>query len=242
MIRPKHLQHCIRGGFWTRTGLTAEDVMKAEYLKDVADEVKIGNFSKAQQKLRAKHPYRLNNECTGNKVTAVCDVIFYKGAAFLACMMQPSTMLWAAYLGINNVDVIKSMPVLRDKFIKNFAFIKRGGYVLKTIASDPKSAVTSLFTTQTTFMNEGTSFVPFPKGHHDGLFEKKVGYLKEHVKFQEEKLASKVNISLNLFKCIVILACFIVNIMPTATNVNHAPPLFLCLEQWKTHRLSEDIW
>jgi hypothetical protein len=59
------------------------------------------------------------------------------------------------------------------------------------------------------------------------LFEKKVGYLKEHVKFQEEKLASKVNISLNLLKCIVILACFIVNIMPTSTNVNHAPPLFV---------------
>ena len=74
MIRPKHLQHCIRGGFWTRTGLTAEEVMRADYLKDV--EVKIGNFSKAQQKLRAKHPYRLNNECTGNKVTAVCVMLF----------------------------------------------------------------------------------------------------------------------------------------------------------------------
>lgn len=227
MIRAKHLQHCIRGGFWTRTGLTAEDVMRAEYLKDVADDVKIGNFHKAQQKLKAKHSYRLENECIGNKVTAaVCDVIFYKGVAFLACMMQPSTMLWAAYLGINNVDVIKSMPVLRDKFIKFFAFVKRGGYVLHTIASDPESAVAALFKTQTTFMNEGTSFVSFPKGHHDGLFEKKVVYLKEHVKFQEEKLASKVNISPSLLKCIV-MACFIVNIMPTATNVNHAPPLFV---------------
>ena len=97
--------------------------MRAEYLKDVADEVKIGNFSKAQQKLRAKHPYRLNNECTGNSVTAVCDVIFYKGVAFLACMMQSRTMLWAAYLGINNIDVIKAIPVLRDKFIKFFTFI-----------------------------------------------------------------------------------------------------------------------
>ena len=82
MITSKHLQQCIKGGFWTRTGLTAEDVIRAEYLKDVPDEVKIGNFSKAQQKLRAKHPYRLNNECTGNSVTAVCDVIFYKGVAF----------------------------------------------------------------------------------------------------------------------------------------------------------------
>ena len=227
MIKPKHLQHCIRGGFWTRTGLTAEDVMRAEYLKDVADELKIGNYHKAQQKLRAKHPYRLENECIGNKVTAVCDVIFYKGVAFLACMLQPSTMLWAAYLGINNVDAIKSMPVLRDKFIKFFAYVKRGGYVITTIASDPESAVNALFTTQTTFLGESTSFVPFPKGHKDGLFEKKVGYLKEHVKFQEEKLASKVNISLNLLKCIVILACFIVNIMPTSTNVNHAPPLFV---------------
>jgi len=227
MIRPKHLQHCIRGGFWTRTGLTAEDVMRAEYLKDVADEVKIGNFHKAQQKLRAKHSYRLDNECIGNKVTAVCDVIFYKGVAFLACMLKPSTMLWAAYLGINTIDEIKSMPVLRDKFIKFFAFVKRGGYVLSTIASDPESAVNALFTTQTTFMSEDTSFVPFPKGHKDGLFEKKIGYLKEHVKFQEEKLASKVNISLNLLKCVVILACFIVNIMPTSTNVNHAPPLFV---------------
>ena len=157
----------------------------------------------------------------------MCDVIFYKGVAFLACMMQPSTMLWAAYLGIKCDDVIQSMPGLRDKFIKFFAFVKRGGYVLSTIASDPASAVTALFTTQTNILNKGTSFVPFPKGHHDGLFEKTVGYLKEYVKFQEEKLASKVNVYLNLLKCVVILACFIVNIMLTATNVNHAPPLFV---------------
>lgn len=227
MVRAKHLMHLIRGGFWSNTGLTAEDVMRAEHLSDVAQDVKIGAFHKAQLKFKAKHSYGLEKECTGNEVTAVADVVFYKGLAFLTCMIQPSTMLWTAYLGITSLDEVKTIPVLREKFIKFFAFVKRGGYKLKTIASDPESAVTALFTTQTTFMHEDTSFIPLPKGHHVGTFEKKIGYWKEQIKFQEEKIKSKIDVSGTILKCLIILACFILNVLPTASNVNHAPPLFV---------------
>ena len=93
VVRAKHLTHLTRGGLWSSTGLTAEDVMRAECLSDVAQDVKTGAFHKAQLKFKAKHSYGLEKECTGNEVTAVADVIFYGGLALLTCMTQPSTML-----------------------------------------------------------------------------------------------------------------------------------------------------
>jgi hypothetical protein len=76
-------------------------------------------------------------------------------------------------------------------------------------------------------MHEDTSFIPLPKGHHVGTFEKKIGYWKEQIKFQEEKIKSKIDVSSTILKCLIILACFILNALPTASNVNHAPPLFV---------------
>ena len=52
------------------------------------------------------HSQRLARQCTGNEVKAVADVVFHKGLVFLACMIQPSIMLWTAYLGISTIDAL----------------------------------------------------------------------------------------------------------------------------------------
>ena len=74
---------------------------------------------------------------------------------------------------------MQTMNALRPKLIAFASYVYKAGYVLKTIASDPESAVAALFKEDPNLLGLTMKYVQLSKGYHDGLFENRVMNLQE---------------------------------------------------------------
>ncbi len=66
-------------------------------------------------------------------------------------------------------------------------YTRPAGYILKTIASDPESAVAALFKQDPNMLGLTTKYVQLSKGYHDGLFENRAMNLQKKVKYISAK-------------------------------------------------------
>ena len=229
-VSPKNLQDLLRGGFWKNTGVTTNDVSRAANLRDIMGHIKNGEYHKAHMNLKPKKPINLKDELFNNQVTAVVDLIFIRGLTYVLAIVVPGSYTWLAYMGVTQHDECKTMGALRPKLIAFASYVYKAGFILKNIASDPESAVAALFKDDPNLLGLNTKFVQMSKGYHDGLFENRVMNLEKKVKYLSSKFEKSVGfngIVIGILKGIVILACFLLNILPTATNINNAPPQFV---------------